>query len=104
MLIGSSLNIQIPLLLYFSIVPIVFLATAIPITVGGLGVREGVIIYLLIKFGIDAQSAIALSLIYFGIIVFITLPGGFALLGKNKKIDVEYSMDSLEANMNRQAK
>ena len=80
--IGSSLNIELSVLLYFSIVPIVFLATSIPLSVGGLGIRESVLVYLLTHFGADTQSAIALSLVYFSIIVFLTLPGGLVLLGK----------------------
>lgn len=80
MFIGYSLIIDLELVMYLTIVPIVFLATSLPISVGGLGIREGVVISLFTLFNVDTQSAIALSLIYFAVIVFLTLPGGLVLI------------------------
>jgi hypothetical protein len=67
------------------VVPIVFLASSLPISIGGHGVREGIIFYLLTALSADPQSAIALSVIYLSIIVLITLPGGFVLLYSQKE-------------------
>ena len=91
--IGASLNIDLPVLIYFSIIPIVFLATSLPVSVGGLGIRESILVYLFTLFGIDTQAAIALSLIYFSLIVFLTLPGGLVMLSKNKK-HTPYSIET----------
>lgn len=84
LMIGLSLNIELPISIYFTIIPIVFVATALPISIGGLGVRESTLITLFLFFQVDKQAAIALSLIYFGSIVLLTLPGGLIILSKNQ--------------------
>ena len=79
-MIGFSLDISLPIPVFFIIIPIVFLATSLPISIGGLGVREGVIVSLFTLFNVDTQAAIALSILYFIIILLISLPGGLILL------------------------
>jgi uncharacterized protein (TIRG00374 family) len=83
-LVGVSLSIDLSIAIYFIIIPIVFLATSLPISVGGLGVREGVIVSLFTLFNVPTQSAIALSFLYFAIILLISLPGGLVLLSNRK--------------------
>jgi len=84
LMIGLSLKIELPISIYFTIIPIVFVATSLPISIGGLGVREGALITLFLYFQVDKQAAIALSLIYFGIVVLLTLPGGLVILRKSR--------------------
>jgi len=74
---------DIPFSIYFTIIPIVFVASSLPISIGGLGVRESVLVSLLLFFQVDPQMAIALSLLYFAIIVLITLPGAILIANKN---------------------
>ncbi|WP_455220056.1 lysylphosphatidylglycerol synthase transmembrane domain-containing protein [Kaarinaea lacus] len=83
-LVGMSLDIDLSIAIYFIIIPTVFLATSLPISVGGLGVREGVIVSLFTLFNVDTQAAIALSFLYFFIILLISLPGGLVLLSNKK--------------------
>ncbi len=45
--------------------PIILLTNLVPITIGGLGLREGVAIYLLSQFGISATIAVSVSLLLF---------------------------------------
>ncbi len=82
--LGLCLNIGLPISYYIPIVPVVFLATSLPISIGGLGVRESVLVYLLTLFNVDTQAAIALSLLYFLILVILTLPGGLILLSEQR--------------------
>jgi uncharacterized protein (TIRG00374 family) len=84
-LIGISLDIELPISVYFTIVPIVFVATALPISIGGLGIRESTLIALFVFFQVDKQTAIALSLFYFAIILLLTLPGAFVILSKHHR-------------------
>jgi len=83
LLIGASIGMDIPFSIYFTIIPIVFVASSLPISIGGLGVRESVLVSLLLFFQVDPQMAIALSLLYFAIIVLITLPGAILIANKN---------------------
>ncbi|MBU1087970.1 MAG: flippase-like domain-containing protein [Candidatus Omnitrophica bacterium] len=45
--------------------PLILLTNLVPITIGSLGIREGVAIYLLSQFGIPAGVAVSVSLILF---------------------------------------
>ena len=72
---------------YLFVVPIVFLASSLPISVGGHGVREGTIIFIFTAFSADSQSAVALSVVYLSIIILLTLPGGLVLLRSHEKIN-----------------
>jgi len=74
--LAKALNISVPLSLFFAIMPIVYIYTALPVSVGGLGVREGTLVYLLAKVDILSSDAVALSfLIYFNRIVIGSIGG-----------------------------
>jgi hypothetical protein len=69
--LAKSLNISVPLSLFFVIMPLVYVLTLLPVSLGGLGVREGALVYFLGKLGVSPVDAVALSfLIYFnGLII-----------------------------------
>jgi len=75
-IIGAGIGITLSVVTYFAVIPIVFLAASIPISIGGIGVREGALVGLLIKAGADTQHAIALSLLYLVVLLLSSLPGG----------------------------
>lgn len=79
-LLGVSIGIELNLISYFAIVPMVFLATSVPISPGGLGVREGTMVALLTLVAVDTQQALSLSLLYLLVLWGTTLPGGLMLL------------------------
>lgn len=70
-LIGKALHLNISLLDYFIFIPIVLLILIIPITINGLGLREGSYIEIFKFYGIPANVAFSFSLIdvVFGIIL-----------------------------------
>ena len=61
-IVALSFNINIPLLHFILIYPISSLIGMIPITVSGLGTREGALIHLLGIYGVAEQNAVAISL------------------------------------------
>jgi len=64
--IAVAMNISLSLPFFFLAAAVVFLATILPVSIGGLGLREGVFVFLLTKSGIQSSDAITLSfLIYF---------------------------------------
>jgi len=84
-LISRSLHVELSLLDYVLIVPVVALFSSLPISVGGLGVREGIMILLLGTVGIQTSSAASITFLYLFILIVITLPGGLFLFSwKNK--------------------
>jgi hypothetical protein len=70
-LIGKALALDIPLLDYFIFIPIVLLILIIPITISGLGLREGSYVEIFKFYGIPAQAAVSFGLIdwAFGLII-----------------------------------
>jgi glycosyltransferase 2 family protein len=62
-LIGKALHLHIHFLDYFIFIPIVLLIQSIPITINGLGLREGSYIEIFKFYGIGPQTAVSFSLI-----------------------------------------
>lgn len=85
--LGYSLGLNLPLVTYFVFIPIVFLASSLPISIGGLGVREGVLVGLLIASSADQQLAISLSLLYLLVLWLTTLPGAAILLTRHSTLN-----------------
>jgi len=80
MLIGAGLGVSITPLAAFLIVPVAILAAAVPVSVNGWGVREGVMVAGLALFGISSGDALLISvLLGFGVILSV-LPGSITWL------------------------
>ncbi len=63
--------------------PFSSLASAVPITIGGMGIRENALVYAIENFGIDRADATLFSFIVLSIILFNALAGGLIYLFKN---------------------
>lgn len=87
--LARPLGITLPLITYFAIVPVVFLAASIPISVGGLGVRESTLLVLLTTAGADRQSAGALSIAFLLVLWLTSLPGAIAILKSGAKTPLQ---------------
>ena len=92
-LIGRSLGIEISFLEFALIVPVIFLVASLPISIGGLGVREGMLVILLNSIGVSTSNAVSLSFLYLSILIIATLPGALFLL-TNKWKSREYFANS----------
>ena len=79
-LVGRSVGIELPFTLLAVVVPTVLVLTAIPVSLGGLGVREGSYVLLLHQAGVSTTDAALLSLSSTVLFALVTLPGAFALL------------------------
>lgn len=72
---GRALIIDFPWQGYFIAAPLVMLFQILPISLGGLGVRELSTVGVLIWLGADDAQAVALSLAYLGVVWLSVLPG-----------------------------
>lgn len=81
-LLARSLDLPINYALAGLILVLIFSAAALPISVSGHGVREGMMVYLFPHLGIspDPEAAIAYSLMIYGLGLFWALFGGLAYL------------------------
>ena len=83
--VGLALSINIQLLDYFIIMPIIFIVSMIPISIGGFGVREGTFVYILGRYGIPSEKALSLSLLFIFIFIGISIIGGISYLSLHRE-------------------
>jgi len=75
-LIGKALNLNIQILDYFIFIPIVHLILLIPITINGLGLREGSYIEIFKFYGILPETAFSFAIIDLAFMLIIGTIGG----------------------------
>jgi len=91
-LLGHGIGIEIPLTFYFASLPLVTIATLIPISFAGIGVREGAFVYFLGLKGIQPEPALCLGLLFFSVQVATSLLGGLAYaLGFHRRSAIDIS-------------
>lgn len=84
---GLAVDIHLPALAWFSFVPIVSAASAIPVTIAGIGVREYLLVLFLGTLGhVESERALAASFLAFSVGLPVCLFGGvvYALYNPNR--------------------
>jgi len=84
-ILATGMGEKIPLLLLFVFLPIVITITTVPISISGLGVREGAFVILLGLIGVKPEIATSLSLSYFFSVFVGSTPGLAIYFAINKK-------------------
>ncbi len=74
--LGEALGVDLPLLTYFAVIPVILLIMQVPVTINGLGTTQVAFVALLGASGVDAARATALSLLFLALGVIGSLPGG----------------------------
>jgi uncharacterized membrane protein YbhN (UPF0104 family) len=77
---GSALGLNVPFSFAIIVYPLVGTFSAIPISLNGLGLREGGYIFLLAVIGIGAEKGIAFGLLFFLVVALDSLIGGLVFL------------------------
>lgn len=75
-LIGLAFRLEIAFLDYFIFIPIVLLIQVIPVTINGLGLREGAYIQVFAFYGISPHTAFSFSIVDVGFRLLLGLAGG----------------------------
>jgi uncharacterized protein (TIRG00374 family) len=79
-LIGAGLNLGVPIAYFFLYVPLIIFLAMLPVSVAGLGVREGSAIFFFAKVGVDSATALSMSLAWFSVSLIVCSLGGLAFL------------------------
>lgn len=79
-LVGKALGLAVPFMDYMMFCPLIGLISAIPVTPGGLGIREGASVHLWAVLAVAADKAFLLAFLPFLILIFWGLPGGVMFL------------------------
>ena len=75
-----ALGVEQPLSLWFSVVPLVALAMVLPVSIGGFGVRENAMTFLLSEEGVPGDRAVGVALLWGLSTIIIGMMGGVLFL------------------------
>jgi len=73
---GWALHVEIPLTFYFILIPLIAVATMIPISLNGLGVREGAFVFFLAQVGVPEAQALSMALAWLIVLIASSVVGG----------------------------
>ena len=84
---------------YLVFIPAIGLISMIPISVGGTGIREAAYILMFASIGVPEHQALALSILWLGVIAITSLPGGIVYIarGSGKRDHIPADVETLEA-------
>jgi uncharacterized membrane protein YbhN (UPF0104 family) len=85
MVLSNALGHTVNLSAFFVLVPLVILLSMIPVSIGGWGVREGVMVVAFNFVGMPRDDALSLSLLFGFVITLVSLPGGLLWLLSNRE-------------------
>ena len=63
-LMARTLQVELPLVVWFSVVPLVALLMVLPVSIGGFGMRENAMEFLLGEQGVPTDKAVAVALLW----------------------------------------
>lgn len=79
-ILSRSIGLDASIVYFFIFIPIISVASTIPVSVGGLGIRETGFVILFTKVGLTSAEALSLSLLVFTTMVLVNLIGGIEYL------------------------
>jgi hypothetical protein len=80
---GRAVGIDLSILPYVVLGPLLFLVMLVPFTVNGIGVREAFFVSFLGKLGVPADTAFACGFLFFVMTILLALPGVAIVLWEN---------------------
>ncbi len=93
--VSQAAQLAIPVKFFYIIVPMGYLMTLLPVSLGGIGVREGVISFFLIRLGVPASDAVTMSFLIYLVRMAVAILGGGWQIVLNRWANV--SLKSVES-------
>jgi uncharacterized membrane protein YbhN (UPF0104 family) len=81
-LVGQAVRAPVPASYYWIMVPMVTLLTMLPVSLNGMGVREGGTILFLTPLGVSHATALSLAVLWFAVFTAASLVGGVLYLAQ----------------------
>ncbi|MFH0856172.1 MAG: lysylphosphatidylglycerol synthase transmembrane domain-containing protein [Candidatus Omnitrophota bacterium] len=99
-IVALSLGLKISLAYFFIFLPIIGAITLLPISIGGLGLRDASTIFFFAKAGVEKNLAFAMSLLSFSFILFYGAIGGliYVLTVHNRRLQCNQPSQVRKAN------
>jgi uncharacterized protein (TIRG00374 family) len=79
-ILSRGIGMEMPLNYFFMFVPLATVVAMLPVSLAGLGIREGAFVFLFAKAGGTSAEALSISLLFFFIMVVVSLIGGVAYI------------------------
>ncbi|MDA7994317.1 MAG: flippase-like domain-containing protein, partial [Pirellulales bacterium] len=79
-LMARGVGVALEWITWFSVVPLIALAIVLPISINGVGIREGGMVFLLGQWGVAEEKAVAVGLLWFFATIVTGLFGGVLFL------------------------
>jgi hypothetical protein len=77
---AMALNLDVPVVFYFVLIPLIAVATMIPVSLNGLGVREFAFVFFLEQVGVPKEQAFSLALLWLAVLIVSSFIGGLVWL------------------------
>ncbi|MBI2411860.1 MAG: flippase-like domain-containing protein [Deltaproteobacteria bacterium] len=74
--LGRGLGMDVPIAYFFLFIPLTTAVSMLPISLSGLGIREGAFVFLFTRVGATTEQALTLSLMWFVIQALVSIVGG----------------------------
>ncbi|MBI5598488.1 MAG: flippase-like domain-containing protein [Deltaproteobacteria bacterium] len=76
-ILGAAMGMDVPAGYFFLFIPLATSASMIPFSLSGLGIREGVLVFLFTRAGASAEAALGMGLMWFFIAAVVSTYGAF---------------------------
>jgi uncharacterized membrane protein YbhN (UPF0104 family) len=86
MLMARGMGLPVPTRAWFYAVPLISLATVLPISISGVGIREVGFVHLLAEYGVTEEQAVALGMLWFLAQVGNGMLGGISFLFERRQV------------------
>ena len=83
-IVALSLGVRLHPMVFFLVIPIIAIIASIPVSLGGIGMREQTGVLLFGLFGVTAVLAFSVELLAYLIAVSASIPGGVIFLGRRR--------------------
>ncbi len=90
---AQALSISAPFSVFLVFIPAINLSIMVPLTINGLGLREGLYLLLFSEIGLDPERAVALSLLNTLVVMCAALPGAYFYSSYKKEEDFEEALE-----------
>lgn len=93
-ILAWGIGMKVSIGYFFLFVPLATVASMVPISLAGLGVREGIFIFLFTKAGAAQEEALSISLLFFFVTLLISVLGGiqYVRIGGKKAMEIDDEM------------
>jgi len=83
-IVTRALGIDVPPVAMFTIIPLSIFVMMLPITINGIGLREGIFVLFFAAYGVPTSAAVALAWVALGFIIIQGLLGGLVFLSRRE--------------------